>query len=486
MKILNFGSLNYDYVYKVEKIVRAGETISSLGMDVFPGGKGLNQSVALAQAGVNVYHAGMIGEDGNLLLDTLKMFDVNTDYIVQMTGKNGHAIIQVDEKGQNSIILYGGSNQKNTEEYVNSVLSNFNGGDMLVVQNEVNNLSYTINKAYDTGMQVAMNPSPFNEIIRQCDLEKITYLFINEIEGGDLTGKVLPEEILKQLRAEYPKLKIILTMGKEGSWYTDEMQNIFQPAVKVDAVDTTAAGDTFTGYFLACMSLDMNVNKALEIAATAAAITVTRKGAAISIPDMQVVYQYLDKGIEKYVYRVDDNEFSQYARVVRNVDCSELLVNMENVIITDDINYVASNEFLENGSAFDAIRTNIFMGEDIQIGYCVGKNKKNSKMEYHQTKEVIIAATDIYVTLGKIQDINNDEMVKEKNLKTFMVPKGTVIEIAPKVLHYAPCAVDDEGYRSVIVLHKGTNTLLNDCENKGTDIHLSAHNKWIYDIKELY
>ncbi|MBR2850985.1 MAG: ribokinase, partial [Anaerotignum sp.] len=155
MKVLNIGSLNLDYVYQVDHIVQPGETEASFDMNIFLGGKGINQSMALAKAGVKVYHGGMIGEDGQPFLDACKEYGVNADYIKMIEGKTGHAIIQLDKDAQNSILLYGGANQKLTEDFVDEVLSHFEKGDILLLQNEVNLLPYIVEQAYAKGMQVA-------------------------------------------------------------------------------------------------------------------------------------------------------------------------------------------------------------------------------------------------------------------------------------------------------------------------------------------
>ena len=251
MKVLNIGSMNLDHVYQVDHIVQPGETEASFDMNVFLGGKGINQSMALAKAGVAVYHGGMIGEDGQPFLDACKEYGVNADYIKMIEGKTGHAIIQVDKNAQNCILLYGGANQKLTESYVDEVLSNFESGDILLLQNEVNQLPYIVDQAYAKGMQVALNPSPFNEKLNEVDLKKVSIFLLNEVEGGQITGMTDPEDVLAKMREMFPHAKIVLTLGKDGAKYAEGDVTYYQPIFKVQAVDTTAAGDTFTGYFLA-------------------------------------------------------------------------------------------------------------------------------------------------------------------------------------------------------------------------------------------
>ena len=162
MKVLNIGSMNLDLVYSVDHIVQPGETEASFALDTFLGGKGLNQSMALAKAGVEVYQGGMIGEDGQVFLDACKQYGVKADYIRTIPGKSGHAVIQRDKNAQNCILLYGGANQMLTAEYVDSVLADFGKDDILLLQNEVNQMPYIVDKAFEKGMQIALNPSPFN------------------------------------------------------------------------------------------------------------------------------------------------------------------------------------------------------------------------------------------------------------------------------------------------------------------------------------
>lgn len=284
MKILNFGSMNLDYVYSVEHMVMPGETLASKKMDAFCGGKGLNQSIALAKAGASVYHAGMVGEDGQILIDIGKEAGVHMEYVKMIPGRSGHAIIQVDSSGQNSILLNDGANGKITKEYVDEIMAYFHEGDMLLLQNEINMLDYIIDQAYEKGMVISMNPSPYNQKLKECNFEKISVFLLNEIEAAQLTGEAEVERILKKMKEKFPKTKMVLTLGENGSVYQYGSERYVQKAFKTKAVDTTAAGDTFTGYFLSALADGMDVEKGLELAAKASAIAVSRKGASVSIP----------------------------------------------------------------------------------------------------------------------------------------------------------------------------------------------------------
>lgn len=292
MKILDFGSLNYDYVYGVEHVVVPGETISSRDMEIFCGGKGLNQAIAAARAGAEVHMAGMVGEDGQLFMDICKENGIDVSYLKQVPGKSGHAIIQLDKNGQNSILLYGGSNRKMTKEYVDEVLTGFSKGDLLLLQNEINMLDYIIDKAYEKGMRILLNPSPYDEKLAACDLTKISVFLINEIEGEQITKEKEPEKMLDVLEEKYPGAGIMLTLGSKGSVYANKGKRYRQDIFKVKAVDTTAAGDTFTGYFAASVLKGMPMEEILRKCAKASAIAVSKKGASDSIPKEEEVDGY--------------------------------------------------------------------------------------------------------------------------------------------------------------------------------------------------
>ncbi len=292
MKILNIGSLNLDYVYRVDHILVPGETQTSCDMQIFCGGKGLNQSVALAKAGALVYHAGMIGEEGEPFLDICKVNGIDASNIRKLSGKSGHTIIQVDKNAQNCILLYGGANKSLTREYVDQVLANFDKEDMLLLQNEVNQLDYIIDRVYEKGMHIALNPSPFDENLKPCDLKKISLFLMNEIEGEQITGESNPDKILQVMANKYPQAKVVLTLGKDGAIYFDGIKTVRQEIFQVKAVDTTAAGDTFTGYFLAGMLENLEISEILQRSAKASAIAVTRDGAVASIPTREEVEKY--------------------------------------------------------------------------------------------------------------------------------------------------------------------------------------------------
>ena len=289
MKILNFGSLNLDLVYQMPHFVRAGETLSSTAFTRNVGGKGLNQSVALAKAGAEVYHAGLVGDDGEMLRGFLRDSGVDVRFVRTVDQPSGHAVIQVEPAGNNCIFLYGGANQCVTEEFIREALAPFGPGDFLVLQNEINAIGRIIERAAERGMQVVLTPSPIADNLKELPLDKVSWFILNEIEGAELSGETEPGKILDALTALYPKAQIVLTLGGDGSAYAGPAGRFTQGVFPVQAVDTTAAGDTFTGFFFAAVADGVPVAEALKRASKASSISVTRAGAAASIPTLDEV-----------------------------------------------------------------------------------------------------------------------------------------------------------------------------------------------------
>ena len=262
---------------------------------MFPGGKGLNQSIAMARAGAFVYHAGCIGKDGAFLKDILNKNGINTDFLKETDIKNGHAVIQVTQKGDNAIFLYPGSNAAVGRSDIEEILSAFSVGDVVVLQNEISNVEYIIEKAYERGIKVVFNPSPISDNILKLDYGKISCLLLNQIEAELITGVSDKHEALNSLLNKNPKLSVVLTLGSDGSIYASGKERIYQPCFKTEVVDTTAAGDTFTGYFISAVTSGKTVKEALEISSCAASIAVSRKGAEPSIPKMDEVNKVLSE-----------------------------------------------------------------------------------------------------------------------------------------------------------------------------------------------
>lgn len=293
MKVLCFGSLNIDFTYRVRHFVKKGETLAADSLRIYSGGKGMNQSIALARAGASVWHAGAVGEDGLFLIKELEAAGVRTELIeIREEERTGNAIIQNDAAGDNCILLYGGANRTITMEQADRALSGFGPGDFLVLQNEVNGLPYLMEQAKEKGMQIAFNPSPMDEAVFACPLEAVGTFLLNEVEAAQLTGStggMEPEAMLAALSEKFPDAAVVLTLGEKGAYYQKGGTCMFQPAFPVKAVDTTAAGDTFTGYLIAGLTKGMPVKEAMSLAAKAASIAVTRPGAGPSIPKLEEI-----------------------------------------------------------------------------------------------------------------------------------------------------------------------------------------------------
>ncbi len=297
MKILNFGSLNIDIFFRVENIVKPGETISAKSIEKRPGGKGLNQSVALSKSFENVYHAGSVGDDGVFLIDYLKSENINTKYIKKSDKLTGNAIIQVDDKGENSIVLYKGANFDNDKKFIDEVLDNFDKDDILVLQNEISSMKYLIDKAYEKGMKIVLNPSPITDEIKEFDFNKIDLLLVNEIEAKDIANKDNIDESINYFMATYPNINLIVTLGSKGSIFVNKNEKIKQEGIKVESVDSTGAGDTFTGFFVSYFYQGKNVRDCLKFASLASALSVTKSGASISIPSLCDVKEFERKNV---------------------------------------------------------------------------------------------------------------------------------------------------------------------------------------------
>ena len=290
MKVLNYGSLNIDLVYEVPHIVRPGETLSSLSLERFAGGKGNNQSIALAKAGVKVFHAGRVGTDGKWLVHNLKRAGANVGFIRKDAGPTGHAIIQVAASGQNSIVLFPGANRTLTKAEIRATVAEFGKGDILLLQNEINGIPEIMKQAHKAGMKIWFNPAPFSPDILDYPLSLVDLFIVNEIEAADLSGQKSEKGALTALARAFPKSRILMTLGAKGAILKEGKQEWFATSPKVKAVDTTAAGDTFIGYFAASVIKGFPPEQCLKYACTAAAISVTRKGAADSIPDKKEVF----------------------------------------------------------------------------------------------------------------------------------------------------------------------------------------------------
>ena len=295
MKVLNFGSLNFDNVYEVDHFVKPKETLSAESFMRGFGGKGLNQSIALAKAGTDAYHAGKVGFDGDPFFTYLNEYGVNTKYLIKDDKvPTGHSIIQV-YNGENCIIISGGANETISEKDVDDTLEHFEKGDILLIQNEISSLSYLIEQAHKKGLKIVFNTAPMDKKVFTYPLDKVDIFVVNEVEAQGLAEceSEKYEDIIEALKVKFPRQAIVFTCGKDGAYYIDKDTTIFEPARVVNAIDTTAAGDTFTGFFLASLLQNRTPKECLKIATIASSKTVQKKGAAQSIPTMEEVLKEL-------------------------------------------------------------------------------------------------------------------------------------------------------------------------------------------------
>ena len=295
MAIINFGSINIDHVYQVDHFVQPGETLASTHYQQLLGGKGANQSIALAQAGADVCHVGSIHENDAAFKQALIKKGVDCRGVKCSETPSGHAIIQVTPSGENAIVLFGGANQTITAKTVMQALDGTKPSDWVLTQNETSSIDQVLRRAKEKLLKVAFNPAPMSESVKSLPLECIDLLIVNETEAAALTEKDSLDDIVAVFKEQWSECEVIITLGKAGVMMLKNNDCIKVDAFLVDAVDTTAAGDTFIGYFLSAYSNHTDAKRALIRGCAASAIAVTREGAAQSIPTQKEVDRFLAK-----------------------------------------------------------------------------------------------------------------------------------------------------------------------------------------------
>ena len=284
VKILNFGSINIDHVYQVPHFVHAGETLASISLETGLGGKGANQSVALARAGAEVAHIGRLSSSDSWAIELMQESGVDTQSVSVVNEASGHAIIQVNAEGENSIVLHGGANQSFVIQDFETALTLHLNAEYLLLQNECNLIEEVVDLALERGLKIVLNPAPMSERIKQLPLHKFDTIIVNEGEAQALAGRNSSDGITKALVDLMPDSKVVLTLGSKGCVLLHNGATTEVAANSVEVVDTTAAGDTFVGYFLAGLVNNFAPLDALSQASQAAAIAVTRAGAISAIP----------------------------------------------------------------------------------------------------------------------------------------------------------------------------------------------------------
>lgn len=299
-KLVNLGSLCIDHVYRVPGFAGPGETVASLTHEVFSGGKGANQSIAAARAGSEVVHVGCVGEDGVWLRDTLAAEGVDVSGLRVVEGSSGHAVIQVNEAGENAIVIFGGTNRALSENDMQAAVARVADHDWLMLQNEINDLDLVLRLAAERGCRVAFNVAPVDGREAGYDLSCVRLLIVNEIEASALAGTGASGDdwtgVMAALAERAPEAVIVLTLGSDGLVYLDGSGLATLPAYAVDAVDETAAGDAFIGFLMASLIRGELLEDALRMGSAAGALAVARAGAASSLPALADVRSLVQTG----------------------------------------------------------------------------------------------------------------------------------------------------------------------------------------------
>lgn len=293
------GSLNMDLVVNVDTMPKPGQTIIGSNFKEVPGGKGANQAVAMARLNGNVSMIGKVGEDGfgQTLINSLKNDKVDTTYIQTTKGSTGVALITVDKNAQNSIVVSPGANFEVKEEDIDNNIKAIENSDIVVLQLEtpLNTIKYALNKAKELNKYTILNPAPAvkldDEIIKNVDL-----LTPNETELEIISGVSIEteEDIQKaaQIMIKKGVKELIVTLGSKGSLYINKEKSMFKKAYKVEAVDTTAAGDSYTGALAVALSQDKGIEDAMDFASKVGALSVLKEGAQSSLPTLEDVKNF--------------------------------------------------------------------------------------------------------------------------------------------------------------------------------------------------
>ena len=220
---------------------------------------------------------------------------INCKHISCTETATGHAIIQVTPSAENAIVLFGGANHEMTSKDIMYALDNVKPADWVSTQNETSGIEQVLIQAKEKGLRVAFNPAPMTESVKQLPHECIDLLIVNEIEAEEISGRQDLDQIEHYFRQDWPHAEVLITLGKAGVRMLKKDITIDVPAFKVEAVDTTAAGDTFIGYFLSAYSSHIDSKTALTRACAASALAVMKVGAAQSIPNKEDVNRFLAK-----------------------------------------------------------------------------------------------------------------------------------------------------------------------------------------------
>ena len=287
MTVFNLGSINIDLVYTVPHFPAPGETLTTLDHQRTLGGKGANQSIALARAGGDVRHIGATNHEDEWLRAEMRGAGVGMSGVQDSSLATGHAIVSVSVDGENQILLFPGANHDIDMDDANATLDQAGDGDWALLQNETNGGAEFVAAARHRGLKLAYSAAPFDAEITAGLLPHTDLLIVNEGEAEALAA------MLGRPATESGIPHLVITRGGDGADYTGEAGSFHQPAFGVDVVDTTGAGDCFFGYFLAELAVGVAVPQALRLASAAGALHVTRLGAGAVIPDRADVEAFL-------------------------------------------------------------------------------------------------------------------------------------------------------------------------------------------------
>lgn len=307
-KILIIGSLNMDMVISMKHMPVVGETVLGGDPTYIPGGKGANQAYAAGNLGGNAAMLGCVGNDshGRALLDSLKRSGMDCSGLPMMEQyPTGMAVIYVNGEGNNSIVVIAGANRACDVDYLKAHDEMIRESDYVIFQMEIpyEAVYYGIRRAKELGKTVILNPAPAPDKLPDEILEKVDYLTPNETEIAKLTGK--PDERMENIKLGAEELlrkgvkNILVTLGNQGAMLLNQEGVQCYPTRKVDAVDTTAAGDCFNAAFVVGLSEGMTNAEAIQFANTASSIAVTRKGAQSSIPTREEVEKVMKRRSEE-------------------------------------------------------------------------------------------------------------------------------------------------------------------------------------------
>lgn len=297
------GSINFDIVIFLKKFPKIGETVFGNSILYNLGGKGANQAISAKKLNGDVLFIGRVGRDyfGEYLINELKKFDLNFNVNIDKDSSTGIALINVDENGKNKIVIIEGANGRVKEEEVYFLKNNLKKDDLLLMQGEIpyETILSSLRLASSIGAKVIFDPAPAKREFLNL-LPYLTYITPNEVELEILTSNIkdLNEKI--DFLINNGVFGVIVKLGENGIVYKDKNRNFFNlKAYKVDAIDTTAAGDIFNGAFATCLDKKLDLKYSLKFSMAASAISVTRKGASVSCPNYEEVIKFMEERNEE-------------------------------------------------------------------------------------------------------------------------------------------------------------------------------------------